>query len=534
MHQRLGLIPNVFSLNLTIRSPVKLPLVHPLPNDFDIADAFLRLVDRGGCLWFDSAAPGPMTIRPLTTDFAADFATFDTLPVGLERSETLAEPVGRYSFLTADPVAKLQAFVGGDDPWPVLRRWARLLPDDKSRDLPPFQGGIAGLWGYEASAWLEDVGVAVVDDLPTPAVSVGVYDWVICHDSVSGTNCLISQGFDGEQFVRDPLRAQTRLDQVLGWLAQPPTDRSVASQPSSASLNDPAIKAACTASVACAFETNRFGVTSNFSSPGFRAAIDEIIRRIHCGDSFQVNLAQRLTAPASVDPATLYLRLRQANPAPLAGFYDGGDFQVLSSSPEGFLHVRDSVVETRPIKGTVARTGDPVIDRAATESLKASEKDYAENVMIVDLMRNDLSRVCEDASVVVTQLCEVEHYAFVQHLVSVVRGRLRPGISAIDLLAACFPGGSVTGAPKIEAMRTIAQLEPTRRGPYCGSLGYVSVGGDAEFNILIRTLTATGDRWQIPVGGGITAQSRSVDEERETWVKAEGMLRAIPGGIMPT
>jgi para-aminobenzoate synthetase component 1 len=244
-------------------------------------------------------------------------------------------------------------------------------------------------------------------------------------------------------------------------------------------------------------------------------------------------LAQRLTADATVDSATLYLRLRQANPAPLAGFYDGGDFQVLSSSPEGFLHVRDGVVETRPIKGTVARTGDPTIDRTATDLLLASEKDHAENVMIVDLMRNDLSRVCEDDSVVVTQLCAVEHYAFVQHLVSVVRGRLRPGVSAIDLLAACFPGGSVTGAPKIEAMRTIAHLEPTRRGPYCGSLGYVSVGGDAEFNILIRTLTATGDRWQIPVGGGITAQSNSVDEERETWVKAEGMLRAIPGGIMP-
>jgi len=483
---------------------VTLPLVHRLPNDFNIADAFLRLVDRGGCLWLDSAAPGPMTTR------------------------SLAEPIGRHSFLTADPVAKLQAFVGDDDPWPVLRRWAALLPQEKSPDLPPFQGGIAGLWGYEAAAWLEAVGVAHVDDLPTPAVSVGVYDWVICHDSVSGASCLISQGFQGDDFVRDSRWAQSRLDQVLGWLNEPPTARP------DALPGESHAKVARSPSVACAFETPRSGVTSNFSSSGFRAAIDEIIRRIHAGDSFQVNLAQRLTAAASVDPASLYLRLRQANPAPLAGFYDGGEFQVLSSSPEGFLHVRDGVVETRPIKGTVARTGDAAIDRAATEVLKASEKDHAENVMIVDLMRNDLSRVCEDDSVVVTQLCEVEHYAFVQHLVSVVRGRLRPGISAIDLLAACFPGGSVTGAPKIEAMRTIAKLEPTRRGPYCGSLGYVSVGGDAEFNILIRTLTATGERWQIPVGGGITAQSRSVDEERETWVKAEGMLRAIPGGIMPT
>jgi para-aminobenzoate synthetase component 1 len=506
---------------------VKLPLVHRLPNDFNIEGAFLRLVGRGGCLWFDSAAPGPMTSRPI----AAERALIGTPAEAGVRPETRVEPIGRYSFLTADPVAKLRAFIGCEDPWPELRRWASLLPPEKSADLPPFQGGIAGLWGYEAAAWLEDVGVAVVDDLPTPAVSVGVYDWVICHDSVSATSCLISQGFYGEQFTRDPSRAQSRLDQVLDWLAQSPADRPLVVSDNSASDADRAVP---TLPVACSFETDRVGVTSNFSSTGFRAAIDEIIRRIHCGDSFQVNLAQRLTAAASVDPATLYLRLRQANPAPLAGFYDGGDFQVLSSSPEGFLHVRDSVVETRPIKGTVARTGDATVDRAATESLKASEKDHAENVMIVDLMRNDLSRVCEDDSVVVTQLCEVEHYAFVQHLVSVVRGRLRPGISAIDLLAACFPGGSVTGAPKIEAMRTIAQLEPTRRGPYCGSLGYVSVGGDAEFNILIRTLTAAGNRWQIPVGGGITAQSRSVDEERETWVKAEGMLRAMPGGIMPT
>src|SRR5690606_871367 len=147
---------------------------------------------------------------------------------------------------------------------------------------------------------------------------------------------------------------------------------------------------------------------------------------------------------------------------------------VASSSPEGFLRLRQGIVQTRPIKGTAVRSGDPAADQLATQMLRASEKDRAENVMIVDLMRSDLSRVCDDDSVEVTQLCEIESYAFVQHLVSVVQGRLRRGVNAIDLLAACFPGGSVTGAPKVEAMRTIAQLEPHRRGPYCGSLGYVS------------------------------------------------------------
>jgi len=519
---------------------VTLPLVHYLPQDFEIADAFPRVAPLGGCLWFDSAAPGPMT-QPLETAAASEAAGRQQLA-----ATSSDNPVGRYSFLCADPVATIEAWVGDDDPWPRLKRWAASLPTERRIDLPPFQGGIAGLWGYEAGSWLESVGVAAIDDLPTPAVSVGLYDWVLCCDSITGIKCLISQGFRGEDLVRDANLARSRLDQVLARICNAPIAMPIAmpvslteplSLTESVSRADvttkPSPPASSTPVTANVFPTSRAGVTSNFSSAGFRGAIDEIIRRIHAGDSFQVNLSQRLTAAATVESLDLYCRLRQSNPAPLAGYYDGGTFQVLSSSPEGFLRVRNGTVETRPIKGTIARTGDEAVDRAATATLRASEKDHAENVMIVDLMRNDLSRVCQDESVVVTQLCEVEHYAFVQHLVSVVRGRLRPDVNAIDLLAACFPGGSVTGAPKIEAMRTIAQLEPTRRGPYCGSLGYVSCGGDAEFNILIRTLTAVGDRWQIPVGGGITAQSRSVDEERETWVKAEGMLRALPGGIMP-
>ena len=164
---------------------------------------------------------------------------------------------------------------------------------------------------------------------------------------------------------------------------------------------------------------------------------------------------------------------------------------------------------------------------ALARELLASEKDRAENVMIVDLLRNDLSRVCSDESVQVRQLCGLERYEYVQHLVSVVEGRILPEKSAIDLLMACFPGGSVTGAPKIEAMRTIARLEPNPRGPYCGSIGYISCGGNADFNILIRTITSSGGYWQIPVGGGITARSDAEREEAETWAKAEGMLRAI-------
>lgn len=483
---------------------MSLPLVHRLPADFSPAHAFARLSGLPHCLWLDSATQGP------------------TIAAGGDR-------VGRYSFLCAAPVAHLQASTGDENPWPRLQRWAADLPPARRADLPPFQGGIAGLWGYEAAVWLDDTGVAAIDDLPTPAISVGLYDWVLAHDSLTGASWIISQGFRDETFAIDAAFAQQRLQMVLQTLGEP-VAREPAAQPPSDHRSEPA--AAPGQSPLNHFATDRPEVLSNFGSADYRAAVAEIIERIRRGDSFQVNLAQRLITPARGDAAALYLRLRQANPAPLAGYYDGGSFQIASSSPEGFLRLRQGIVQTRPIKGTAVRSGDPIADRLATESLRASTKDRAENVMIVDLMRSDLSRVCEDDSVEVMQLCEIESYAFVQHLVSVVQGRLRSGVNAIDLLAACFPGGSVTGAPKVEAMRTIAQLEPHRRGPYCGSLGYVSCGGDAEFNILIRTITATGGWWQIPVGGGITAQSDPQAEERETWIKAEGMLRATCSGIM--
>lgn len=465
-----------------------MPHVHPLPTDFSLPAAFATLAEFPGCLWLDSVSPGPV---------AAD-----------------ASPIGRYSFLCADPVATLQVSAGQPDPWPALRRWADRLPQGYRNDLPPFQGGLAGLWGYEAGDWLEPMPAPADDDLPTPALSVGLYDWVICQDRLVGKSWLISQGFVDESLATDETLARRRCDQVRRWLATAP-DRA------------PSITAPDVAQVAPRVSTARADIWSNFTSGDYRAAVDAIVNGICRGDCFQVNLAQRLVTPARCDSPSLYRRLRRANPAPMAGYYNGGDFQVLSSSPECFLRIRDGWVETRPIKGTAACTGDQLVDAAVAERLRASDKDRAENVMIVDLMRNDLSRVCDDASVEVPQLCAVERYAYVQHLVSVVRGRLRPGVNPIDALAACFPGGSITGAPKIEAMRTIRHLEPNRRGPYCGSLGYVSTGGRAEFNILIRTLTACGGWWQIPAGGGITAASQNEAEEGETWVKAEGLLRAI-------
>lgn len=462
-----------------------LPLVQPLPSGFSLPEAFDRLQSIPGVLWFDSVThPTP----------------------GL----------GRYSFLTADPLARLT-----EPSMASLTAMVTALPASVDPSLPPFQGGVAGLFGYELHRQFEAIPPTVENDLPTPALSVGLYDWTIATDHATGHSWIISQGLGESDPDRRIAAAERRIDQVWQWLAAPPWPQITVRAPQER-RPDPT-------SLAQQFPTLRHPhLTSNFSPEGFREAVAEIVRSIRRGDAFQVNLAQRLLYPTRCRAAELYRRLRRENPAPEAGYYDGGDFQVLSSSPETFLRLRDRRVETRPIKGTCRRSGDAAIDAELAAELYRSEKDRAENVMIVDLMRNDLSRVCTDASVSVDQLCQVEPYAFVQHLVSVVAGTLRDDATPIELLAACFPGGSVTGAPKVEAMRTIARLERVPRGPYCGSLGYISCGGAADFNILIRTITQTGAYLQIHVGGGITAASDPHSEERETWHKAEGLLRALP------
>ncbi len=510
-----------------------LPVVVPLSDDFDCRDAFVRLSRLPGCLWLDSAPHtsasrrlmtrrnrSPSTRGPRQTTAVGYTGWLQTHPAMIEEPIDLAVQ-GRYSFLTADPVATFRCQRTDANGWQNMSQWLNdqlktIFPATVAVPLPPFQGGIAGLWGYEAAHWLERIGGAGEDDLPTAPIVLGLYDWVLAYDHQVRRGWLISQGIPETRQDRRLHRAVRRIDQVTAWLQAPV---EVAVWHANAVSNVTPGKQYATR------KSSR--LTSNFSSSGFREAVAAIVAGIRRGDSFQVNLAQRLLLPQQLSSPELYLRLRQHNPAPMAGYFDAGDFQVLSSSPEGFLQVHDRHVETRPIKGTVPRTGDPEVDQRFAQQLAASPKDHAENVMIVDLMRNDLSRVCTDESVRVEQLCRLEQYAFVQHLVSVVRGTLRHDCTLADLLSACFPGGSVTGAPKVEAMRTINRLEPNPRGPYCGSVGYIGCGGAADFNILIRTVTAAHGWLQIPVGGGITAQSDPVAEERETWQKAEGMLQAL-------
>jgi para-aminobenzoate synthetase component 1 len=422
---------------------------------------------------------------------------------------------GRYSFVAADPFEWLCTWQTPSDPLRDLAdRLSRLPVLPTIAGLPPFQGGAAGLFGYDLCHWIERLPRPRFDEFQTPDMAVGIYDCVVAFDHRSGNSWLISTGLPETSRNRRRDRAAARLAFVRAALRRAPSVPPAATGPTlSPSVRHPL--------------AGLPGLESNFDRPGYLAAVRRALDYVHAGDCFQVNLSQRLLCPAALTPLDLYARLREQNPAPFAAYFDMGEFAIASASPELFLRVRTGVVETRPIKGTRPRGATEIEDRRFADELLASAKDRAENIMIVDLLRNDLGRVCDYGSVRVSALCALESYRSVHHLVSAVRGRLRPGCGAIDLLRACFPGGSVTGAPKVRAMEIIAELEPTARGPYCGSLGYIGFDGSMDTSILIRTFTI-GRGWvQFPVGGGIVADSSPQEEYAETMHKAEGLLRAL-------
>jgi len=433
------------------------------------------------------------------------------------------ERLGRYSFLTADPFAWFTAAPGEQNALDRLEIELERWPAATRADLPPFQGGAAGLLSYDLGQSLERLPAPRCDEFQLPALAIGLYDTVLAIDHVQHRAWLISQGFPETEPARRRQRAAERIHEFERWLRAPLPIQTAWHSPTA---DDRGPLSA--GELAPQFPMpGPPGMTSNFRAADYQAIVQRAIDYIYAGDVFQVNLAQRLLYPAQGDALSLYLRLRQCNPAPFAGWFDLGGSQIVSASPERFLSVRDRRVEARPIKGTRRRTAWVEADLFAGDELLESEKDRAENVMIVDLLRNDLSRVCQAQSVRVTQLCALETYRFVQHLVSAVEGTLRPEATMIDLLRAAFPGGSITGAPKVRAMEIIAELEPTARGAYCGSLGYLGFDGSADLSILIRTITASGGWWQFPVGGGIVSASSPAREYEETWHKAEGLLRAL-------
>ncbi len=459
--------------------------------------------------------------RPLAREIAygdpvAAFSTFSGASGAVLLDSALSsERLGRYSFIAAEPFrivesrdgrVRLDGRVLDGNPFAVLKRELELHQFDTDPGLPPFQGGVAGYFGYDLGRHLERVPPTAIDDVPFPDLALGFYDVVVAYDHHEKRAWILSSGLPEQDFAARQARARARAEAFEARLSAAPALGPVPAAP-----------------------TRPPAVASNFSRAAYEAAVQRVIDYIHAGDIFQANLAQRFRAdlPEDLSPFDLYRRLRDLNPAPFAAFMRFGDSVLASSSPERFLQVHEGRVETRPIKGTLPRGRDPLTDAAFAARLRASEKDRAENVMIVDLLRNDLSRVCEDASVEVPELCTLEGFATVFHLVSTVTGRLRPGKTAVDLLQAAFPGGSITGAPKIRAMEIIAELEPTRRGPYCGSVGYIGFDGTMDSNIVIRTFAIHRGTVTFQAGGGIVADSEPAVEYEETLAKARALMAAL-------
>ncbi len=413
----------------------------------------------------------------------------------------------RWSFFGADPFA---VFRGGDHATAIetWRRVAARAPHARAEQAPgvPFTGGAVGYWAYDYARRLEKMPERAMNDLGLPDFVIGLYDVVGAYDHDTQQTWLFSSGLPLEGEAAET-RAAERLAQLRARILAPGR-----------------------APLAIERGAAPIVVRGNFSEALWTDAVRAAQQYIGRGDIYQANLAQRWRIEwpdaLSLAPA-LYESLVQVSPAPYAGYLQADDHALLCASPERFLELRGAYVETRPIKGTRPRGATPAEDERLAAELLASEKDRAENVMIVDVLRNDLGKVCEGGTVATTGLCELERFPQVLHLTSTVTARLREGLDAFDLLHACFPGGSITGAPKLRAMEIIESLEPVRRHAYTGAIGWVGWDGDADWNIAIRTATVTGSGIVFHAGGGITADSDPAAEYRETLDKAEGLRAAF-------
>ncbi len=475
--------------------PMTLPLVRELPwRDPAASFARLRAAFPQGAVFLDSALEQP--------------------------------GVGRFSSIAVDPFGSLRARgrrlwrdgrpVAGGDPFDALEGILSAWRQPTLPDLPPFQGGAAGWLGYDLGQLLER--------LPSPRdarrrfddLALGLYDTVLSFDLVQRRCWLVASGLPLEGNRERTERARQRMDHWEALLQGVANDRG--------------------ASGAEDVDAAPLAIRANFSPEAYQRAVRQVIDAILAGDIFQANLSQCFSArlPSGDSPWQLYRRLRARNPAPFAAYLEWGSQVLASASPERFLRLDpEGRVETRPIKGTRPRGATPDQDARLAAELLASAKDRSENVMIVDLLRNDLSRVCRDHSVTVPQLCGLESYRTVHHLVSVVGGRLREDQGAVDLLRAAFPGGSVTGAPKIRAMELIAELEPTRRGPYCGAVVWLGFDGAMDSSIVIRSFAVKGRAVTFQAGGGIVADSEPAAEYAETLAKAETLMSALGGRLRP-
>ncbi|MGD0780166.1 MAG: aminodeoxychorismate synthase component I [Dehalococcoidales bacterium] len=428
------------------------------------------------------------------------------------------QKLGRYSFIGSDPFLVIRSrgdeitlIKGGveekrlGNPFDTVGELLKTYTIDGSRAPVPFIGGAVGYFSYDLCHFIEKLPQKAIDDLNLPECYLGFYDAIVAYDHQEHKTYLVSTGFPELEEEKRKRHAKARLDELrnMVMLAPPPSITKETSVVKGKKLK------------------------ANFSHAGYLEAVAKAREYICAGDIFQVNLSQRLEVDINITPYELYKRLRKINPAPFANYFNFNGVNIVGASPERFLKVQGDWVETRPIKGTKPRGKTPEEDKALAESLKKSIKDRAENIMIVDLERNDIGRVCRYGTVKVKELAILETYPTVFHLTSTVVGQLQEGKSVVDLLKATFPGGSITGAPKVRAMEIIDELEPTRRGVYTGSLGYLSFGGDMDLNIVIRTFIVKDGRAYFQVGGAIVYDSEPEAEYIETLDKGRALIRAL-------
>ncbi|MBL9134495.1 MAG: aminodeoxychorismate synthase component I [Verrucomicrobiales bacterium] len=454
-----------------------------------------------------------------------------SLPFGdgrvLLRTGCFDLPHARYSLVTAEPFLRFRAYgsrcelrrehgpieVQYGNPWRFMESLLARFELLDELDLPFPLGGAFGYWGYDLRCFIESrLRLRAPDPEPLPDAWVGFHDSLVVFDHLGSQAHIVATGVcpDGSRDLANARRAVERWRRRLSMgepsVTKPEDRRRVGTR------RDGRLPA---------------NVESSFGGEAFCAAVRKAQRYIRAGDIYQVNLAQRLQATVDTDPWDFWQQLAITSPAPFAAYFDAGDFQIASVSPELFLRFSGDAVVTRPIKGTRPRHTDPTLDAQLSYELQTSPKEHAELLMITDLLRNDLGRVCDYGSVQVPDLMRLERYAQVQHLVSTVQGRLRPGLTHLAALEACFPGGSITGAPKIRAMEIIDELEPVARGPYTGCAGYLGFNRESQLSILIRTAVLRDGCAQFQAGAGIVADSDPTAEYEETLAKARAFLEVV-------
>ena len=447
--------------------------------------------------------PAKQLISPLPyfTDSAALFSSIAGRPwsVFLDSGYPYSNQ-GRYDIIAADPLCTVVthgdtttitrdnlSVTSGADPFDLVKQ--QLLSGATGFDELPFNGGAIGYFSYDLARRLESLPVIAEDAEHIAEMSVGIYEWAVIVDHQLQQTFLVGQGC-AEPLWQALIAQFSRLPEP-----QAPAAFNVVSD-----------------------------ISANMDREAYTRAFNRIKQYLKDGDCYQVNLAQRFVARCEGDPWTAYQKLRELNAAPFSCYLNFPEVQILSSSPERFLKLTQGVVETKPIKGTRPRKQDEFEDRQQIAQLESSHKDRAENLMIVDLLRNDISKTCKKGSVKVPVIFDVESYATVHHLVSTVTGLLADDQHALDLLKSCFPGGSITGAPKIRAMEIIEELEPNRRGVYCGAIGYIGFDGNMDTNIAIRTLVHSNNTIRCWAGGGIVNDSVVEEEYQESFDKAAALL----------